>query len=219
MNKDFCIISNNCWGAEFYIERNVKYNSPFVGLFIPPLQFVKMVNNLPVYLKQELVFIKKTKSKEYEKLHLKEKYPIALLNDVEIHFLHYKDENEAISKWKRRVDRMPKDSTNWFIKACDSEINSWSEYAGLWNSIRYNKIFFSAKKRIEIDNLIHILESFNDYVTDGKALYKLSKDYFDINKWIDSNGDLWCVKKISTKRYLRFLIVKFKYKIGKSWWG
>lgn len=215
MNSQFCIISNNCWGAEFYIERNIEYNSPFVGLFIPPLQFAKMANDLPEYLSQELVFVKETKCKEYEKLHLKEKYPIGLLNDIEIHFLHYKDENEAILKWNRRLDRMPKDSSNWFIKACDGEINNWAEYTGLWNSIPYNKVFFSAKKRIEIDNLIQIHESFNDYVTDGKALYKLSKDYFDVDKWIDSNGNLWNVKKISTKRYLRFLLAKFKYKMRK----
>lgn len=215
MNRDFCVISNNCWGAEVYIDRKIEYNSPFVGLFIPPLQFVKMVNNLPVYLKLELVFIKKTKCKEYEKLHLKEKYPIALLGDIEIHFLHYKDENEAITKWKRRLGRMPLDSSNWFIKGCDGEIDNWVQYVDLWNSIPYNKIFFSAKKRIEIDNLIHIIESFNDYVTDGKALYKLSKDYFDVDKWIDSKGDLWCVKKISYKRSLRFLFVKIKYKMSK----
>jgi uncharacterized protein (DUF1919 family) len=215
MNSEFCIISNNCWGAEFYIDRNIKYNSPFVGLFIPPSQFVKMVNNLQEYLKLDLVFIKKTKFKEYEELHLKEKYPIALLGDIEIHFLHYNDENEAVTKWNRRLNRMPQDTSNWFVKGCDVEIFNWVEYADLWNSIRYNKVFFSAKKRNEIDNLIHIVESFNDYVTDGKALYKLSKDYFDIDKWIDTKGDVWCIKDISYKRYLKFLFAKLKYKIKK----
>lgn len=215
MNTDFCIISNNCWGAEFYIERNIQYNSPFVGLFIPPFQFVRMVNNLPSYLKLDLVFIKKTRVKEYEELHLKKQYPIGLVGDIELHFLHYEDENEAREKWTRRLSRMPQDPANWFIKACDGEIMDWSEYIGLWNSIPYNKIFFSAKKRSEIDNLVRIDESYNDYVTDGKALYKLSKDYFDVDKWIDSKGNSWNVKKISNKRYLRFLLSKFKYKISK----
>ncbi|UFH45646.1 DUF1919 domain-containing protein [Flavobacterium galactosidilyticum] len=217
MDSNFCVISNNCWGAELYIERGIQYNTPFVGLFIPPIQFVKMVDNLPLYLKCKLVFIKETKFIEYEKLHAKNKYPIALLGDIEIHFMHYKDEDEASEKWIRRLSRMPQDSSNWFVKACDGEIINWKEYASLWNSIQYSKVFFSAKKRIDINNLVHIAESFNDYVTDGKALYKLSKDYFDVDKWINSKGELWCVKKISTKRYLKFLFVKLKYKKGKLW--
>ncbi|WP_348799915.1 DUF1919 domain-containing protein [Flavobacterium adhaerens] len=215
MNKDFCIISNDCWGAEVYIERKIKYNSPFVGLFIPPLDFVKMANSLPVYLKHNLVFVKRTKYIEYEKLHLKERYPIGLLGDIEIHFLHYKDENEATSKWNRRLGRMPLDSSNWFIKGCDREINNWFEFLILWNSIPYNKVFFSAKKIPGIDKLIRITESFNDYVTDGKDLYKLSKDYFNIDKWLDSKGGAWYEKKISYKRYLNFLLKKFKYKMSK----
>jgi uncharacterized protein (DUF1919 family) len=217
MNIEFCIISNDCWGAEVYIERKIEYNSPFIGLFIPPLHFVKMSNNLQEYLNLELVFVKKTKFKEYEELYRKEKYPIALLGDIEIHFLHYSDENEVIVKWKRRLDRMPQDSSNWFIKGCDREINDWTEFVELWNSIPYNKVFFSAKKRSGIDKLVYITESYNDYVTDGKALYKLSKDYFDIDKWVGSKGNLWCVKKISYKRYLSFLFVKLKYKMRKLW--
>ncbi|MBE8724537.1 DUF1919 domain-containing protein [Flavobacterium hungaricum] len=215
MNNDFCIISNNCWGAEIYIERQIEYNSPFVGLFIPPLQFVKMANNLPEYLRQELVFKQETQFKEYEELYLKEKYPLALLGDIEIHFLHYKDEKEALSKWKRRLKRMPEDASNWFVKACDREINEWPKFITLWNSIRYKKVFFSAKKRTGINYLISITESYDNYVTDGKSLYLLSKDYFDVDNWIDSKGSSWRVKNISYKRSLQFLFTKLKYKIKK----
>lgn len=215
MKSEFCIISNDCWGAEVYIEYKIVYNTPFVGLFIPPLHFVKMANNLQKYLALDLVFVKSTQFKEYENLYLKENYPIALLGDVEIHFLHYKGENEAVEKWKRRLDRMPKDSSKWFIKGCDREINEWIGFDELWNAIPYNKVFFSAKKRPGIDKLIFIKESYDDYVTDGKALYELSKDYFDIAKWIDSNGLFWQEKTISFKRNLTFLFTKLKYKIKK----
>lgn len=215
MNNDFCIISNNCWGAEVYIERKMEYNSPFVGLFIPPLHFVKMSNNLPEYLKKELVFKKETQFKEYEELYQKDQYPIALLGDIEIHFLHYRDETEALSKWKRRLERIPEDSSNWFIKGCDREINDWPQFIALWNSTPYNKVFFSAKKRAGVDKLVSITESYDDYVTDGKTLYRLSKDYFDVDKWIDSKGSLWAVKNISYKRNLEFLFSKLKYKMKK----
>lgn len=213
MNSEFCIISNDCWGAEVYIERKIAYNTPFVGLFIPPSHFVKISNNLHEYFKLELVFIKETKFKEYEEHYIKEPYPIALLGDIEIHFLHYKDDNQANEKWKRRLDRMPKDSSKWFIKGCDREISDWPELISLWNSIPFNKVFFSATKRSSIDDLIYITESYDEYVTDGKALYELSKDYFDVDKWIDSDGLFRQEKHISFKRKMKFLFAKLKYKI------
>lgn len=34
------------------------------------------------------------------------KYPIGILNEIEIHFLHYKDNDEALKKWERRKNRI-----------------------------------------------------------------------------------------------------------------
>lgn len=214
MNKDFCIISNDCWGAEVYIERKIAYNTPFVGLFIPPSDFVKMANNLQSYLATELFFVKETMFKDYQELYKKESYPIALLGDVEIHFLHYTDENQAFEKWNRRLARMPKDTSNWFIKGCDREVSDWDYLDKMWNTIPFHKVFFSAKERATIDHSITITESYDDYVTDGKALYHLSKEYFDIDKWIDSKGDTWEEKNIPFNRNLIFRFNKLKYKLS-----
>ncbi|WP_418263501.1 DUF1919 domain-containing protein [Flavobacterium faecale] len=215
MNTDFCIISNDCWGAEIYIERKIAYNTPFVGLFIPPSHFVKMANNLQAYLATELVFVKETAFQDYKELYKKEQYPIALLGDVEIHFLHYTDETQARSKWNRRLNRMPKDTSTWFIKGCDREVSDWNQLQASWNSIPFNKIFFSAKKRKKLAHAVTITESYDEYVTDGKALYNLSKDYFEIDQWIDSKGNSWELKTLPFLRNLNFQFKKLKYKINK----
>lgn len=48
-------------------------------------------------------------------------YPIGKLEDLEIHFLHYKTENEAREKWERRTLRMLEETNrgNYYFKLCD----------------------------------------------------------------------------------------------------
>lgn len=183
METSFCIISNNCWGAEVYKDYDLGYNTPFVGLFIPPDCFVKLCNDLTNCLSKQLLFTKDTKYDIYKTLVQERPYPIGLLGDIEIHFLHYGDESEARDKWERRKSRMPKDEQTWLIKGCDREIENWENYVTQWNKIPYKKVFFSAKRRTNINGLIWIMESFRQpCVTDGKALYNISKKYFSITQ-------------------------------------
>lgn len=109
---DFTIISNNCWaGTAVYQPFGLKYNTPTVGLFIMDEDYMRMLENLDYYLSQNLRFIAPKDSKYYDKISNNGKkevtYPIALLgDDVEIHFLHYRSQEEAEQKWKRRAKRI-----------------------------------------------------------------------------------------------------------------
>ena len=110
IKDEFAIISNNCWGAEVYKDFCIPYNTPFVGLFIPPMCFVKLCKNVTHYLKKDLEFIETSKYAVYGRTLLDQKYPLAVLEDVEIHFLHYHSEQEAASKWQRRLQKINKDN-------------------------------------------------------------------------------------------------------------
>lgn len=109
-NKDFTIISNNCWGGYVYRLFDLPYKSPTVGLFIMPDDYLKFVRRLRYYLNEcELRFISPTKSRHCDELRDHEgfgEYPIGVLDDVEIMFMHYKDEREAYEKWNRRAKRV-----------------------------------------------------------------------------------------------------------------
>lgn len=89
-NKNFVIISNNCWGGSLYRWYNRSYNSPFVGLFLYGPCYIKLLSNFDSYIKKELNFIKTSSYKDRKK-----DYPVALLGDIEIHFTHYKSEEKA----------------------------------------------------------------------------------------------------------------------------
>lgn len=110
--ENFTIISNNCWGGMIYESYNLIKQSPTVGLYILPKDYLKFIENLSEYLNYDLNFISpsNSKNKDYIKEYIKDEkfgtYPIGQLNDIEIYFLHYKSESEAYQKWNRRIKRI-----------------------------------------------------------------------------------------------------------------
>lgn len=98
-NKNFTIISNNCWGATIYQELNLHYLTPFVGLYLNAPCYIKLLKKLAYYLKLPLTF---TETSRYEIYNEKKRkgewsYPVGLLDgDIEIHFFHYNSQEEAL---------------------------------------------------------------------------------------------------------------------------
>ncbi len=185
-NKEFVIIANNCWGGEVYQWYNKPYNSPFVGLFLYSPCFIKVVSDFDNYMSKELTFLKKSKYLKEEQT-----YPIGLIDDAEIHFLHYKTEEEAFTKWTRRKERMLKvtDKSNYFFKICDMYNSSESILTEFHKLPFKNKVSFGINNFPSLKNHNHITvkESYknqNKHVPNGVKLYKLSFLYFNIHKWL-----------------------------------
>lgn len=109
--KDFTIISNNCWAGHVYRRYGLNYNTPTVGMYFFPEEYLKFVSNLRENVDLPITFIPASQSKYYERLQeLKQtNVPIAKLGaDIEIVMLHYHSEQEVIDKWNRRKKRI-----NW----------------------------------------------------------------------------------------------------------
>jgi uncharacterized protein (DUF1919 family) len=53
-DKNFVIISDNCWGGEVYQWFKRPYNSPFIGLFLNGPCYIKLLSNFDYYMNQEL---------------------------------------------------------------------------------------------------------------------------------------------------------------------
>ena len=104
-NRDFSIISNNCWSGLISKYYGLPYNSPTCGILILGDDYIKFCKNLKFYLSLKLQFIKFENSifSNYPK-----PFPVAKLNDIQIGFMHYKTEKDAEEKWYRRAKRI-----NW----------------------------------------------------------------------------------------------------------
>lgn len=127
----------------------------------------------------ELTFIKESKYASNIE------YPIGLLGDIEIHFLHYSSQEEAKAKWNRRKERM--NLENVFFKFNDNDKCTY-ELLKEFDEINYNaKVIFSSKKYDDIKNLIYFEERKNQgYVGEDLKIYR---KYFDVVEWLNKGGE------------------------------
>lgn len=105
--RDFSIIASNCTGTLPYRFLKMPYLTPTVNLFFHAPCYIKFASRLEHYLAQELEFVPSSRYPQAHDTHAKfNSYPIGVLDDIEIHFMHYKSEDEARDKWNRRKARI-----------------------------------------------------------------------------------------------------------------
>jgi len=187
VNKDFVIISNNCFGGQAYQWLDLPYNTPFVGMFMYGPSYLKMLQNFTYYVKQDLVFIEEPLYNDRPKT-----YPVAKLDDVELHFSHYNSEDEAKEKWYRRRERLLKDFNldNLFFVICDRERVDEKIIKEFHQLEFKNKLSFAAKPIKGLNAFQHI-SLYDNYERDkkqapnGKKMFKISFLYLDFVNWIN----------------------------------
>jgi uncharacterized protein (DUF1919 family) len=184
-NKNFTVIANNCWAGELYKDFNLVYATPFVGLFIFAPCYIKMLKNLKAYLSSDLSFIDQSRYPEANELLAKKRYPVGLLGgDVEVHFLHYANAQEAKEKWSRRLKRVNWD--NIFVKFCDRDCLS-REPLNEFDKLDFkHKVCFTSQFYPDLKSALWISECKNEaHVMTGTLLYESSKKYFDVVNWLN----------------------------------
>lgn len=182
-NTPFVIISNNCWGAEIYKKLNLEFNTPFVGLYIYSPDYVRLLENFDSLIKHELRFTEKSKFTNAEI-----QYPIGLLDDIEIHFMHYDNRTDAKDKWERRLSRMLgiKEKNSYYFKICDRDNSSIEIFKRFHDLPFQNKISFAVFD-FKNDSHITVEESEdNKFVVDGLKLFNITNKYTDIIHWINT---------------------------------
>ena len=109
-------------------------------------------------------------------------YPLGVLDDIEIHFLHYRDNEEVLTKWKRRLNRMNKitDMDKYFFKIDDRDLST-AEIIMSFHKLPYkNKVSFGVNQ-LHAKNHIWVENPQQDATApDGIALYATSFKYFDV---------------------------------------
>lgn len=178
---DFSIISNNCWGTFIYKKFNLSYQSPFVNLFIFSDDYLRLLHNFSPDILQKISFIPHEDSKHIEMLkergHFELDYPIGVIGDgIELHFLHYKNADDAKQKWEERIKRINYDKL--LFKFSDSEGAS-DEMIRQFDSLPFqHKICFTAKPFPDCQSVVY-LPHFNgsEKVRDE---WKRSEKYYDL---------------------------------------
>lgn len=105
-SKEVTLLCNNCIGGVIFHELGLKFMSPTINLWIKPTDFIKFCANLQHYIHSKLVF----QDASLFLPNFTNTYPIALLDDIVIYFLHYSTEEEARQKWEERSKRINYDN-------------------------------------------------------------------------------------------------------------
>lgn len=146
--KDFTIIASNCGGTFIYYDMELPYLTPTVNLSIGMDDFVKMAENLKWYMEQE-----------FTKLKTEERYPVGMLGDIRVNFVHYDTFEEGVRKWEERKKRINWD--NLFIMGTDKDGCTY-ETIRRFDQLPYkNKVIFTHVKYPEFASA-HYIKGFED---------------------------------------------------------
>lgn len=178
-NRDFSLIASNCNGGFILHDLGLRFNSPFVNLWMKPKDYIKMLSDLKGYMSEELSFEKKDGLD----------YPVGLLRDVHIYFQHYNSEEEAKQKWDTRKVRINYD--NLFVLFTDQEGCTKTDLEQFDKLSLEKKVVFSNRYYPELKSVYYIkgfehLESVgNCFDFELNSIGKKYYDQFDYVRWFD----------------------------------
>lgn len=177
-NTDFTIFSQNCIGGIMYHDLGIQFQSPTINMLFTPKDFIKFMENIHYYLEQDIIFLQTDKP-----------YPIEKLGDILIKFLHYHSEDEVISAWNKRKERI-----NWnnvFVITCDQGLTT-EEMVKFDNLPYENKILFLSKVNPKIKCGVYCKE-FSEQ-TDARLLNfsnpfgrRYYQKYINYVKWLNKD--------------------------------
>lgn len=172
-NTDFSVISSNCNGAFILHELGLRFNSPFVNLWMKPDDFIKFLQNIPYYLECDMRFVEEPNIS----------YPIGVLDDVKIYFQHYSTQEEAKEKWIERSKRI--NFNHLFILCTDRDGCTYQNLRD-FDALPYkNKVIFTHVPYPEFKSAYYLkgweTEECVGMCYNYKSQYSIKKHYDDFN--------------------------------------
>lgn len=184
--RPLVLVSNNCWGYELYHSLQQPYLTPFVGTFVHPHCYVRLLRDR---FPHDLDIREFTDRSRYSPA--PPPYPVGVLSGgEEIHFLHHGSIEQAADRWRRRVDRMLRalDSAGAVVaaKMCDRD--------GCTTADLDEFHLLPLRRRLSIGVRQHpsrchvtvpaLRDPAGHHVVDGLSLYRRRYAYFDLTEWL-----------------------------------
>ncbi len=173
-NKDISLICSNCAGGIIYHWLGLKFNSPFINLYLTGEDYIKALENWQDFLNAEIV----------EDTSGDKTYPVGVgYLGIKIHFMHYTTFDEAIEKWNQRKNRINHDNM----------VFMYTNYAGGGQLLErfdqlpfQHKIVFTAEKHPDLRSAVY-LKGFKRFCKICKIYNKLYKKNVVPNIWMTQN--------------------------------
>lgn len=173
----YTIISSNCMAGSIYKDFGLPFNSPTIGLFLCGSDFVKLASNLRYYLSLSV------EEGEYSRWVGKTTYPLGIIDDIEIHFLHYDSFDDAKAKWERRALKVDFDRV--YLIMTDRDFTTYEDIRKFSEIETYKKLCFVSKNYEEIPNTVFCQKYEADVQVGVLPLFMEYSQYFDVVSWLD----------------------------------
>lgn len=191
--KDISILCNNCTGGFILHDLGLRFDSPTINMFFHDLDFFDFIEHFEYYITKKLIQIPNPK---YDPA--APDYPVAVLSgegalkDIELHFLHYPNFDEANKKWETRKARLHMDSLNLIWTFMGMEPNE-ELYIRAQNLPIKNKVIFvnHPVDREKFPDFFYI-KGFENQIGTGQLGEFMNLrgeryyDQFDYVKWINN---------------------------------
>lgn len=176
-NRSLSLFSSNCVGCLMLHDLGVQYNSPFVNLFLNAKDFIKYLKNPQKY-----------NALEFKEISAGESYPVGMLGDLTFHFVHYPSFAEAVSAFRRRVQRI--DYENLFVILSERDGCTYEDLQEFDGLPYKNKVVFTHLPYEKIQSAFYIEgfeteDSLGNIITWDKIIGKRIYDRFDFVEWFN----------------------------------
>lgn len=174
-NKNFTIISPNCYAGLMYHRLGLKFLSPTINLFFPiRKQYLKFASNLKYYLNCDLRM-------EFDEIL---NCPVGYLEEIKIVFNHYSSIEQARNSWDSRKERVNYD--NLYIIFDDIDDIEYEDLVAFNKIDCKGKVIFTARNYPKLKNTIVL----SKYVNKGRIEhYLMQKNKFTGKNPADKDFD------------------------------
>ena len=145
LNENPTIIGDNCNVGVMYHDLGLQFTSPTINLYIFPDDYIKFLTRLKYYTTHDVVQVFEDGID----------YPIGLIDDIKVYFMHYSSFEDAKNKWEDRCKRM--DFDNLFITMTKRSFRCTEEHIEAFDKLPYrNKVIFVNKPHPNIKSSFYI---------------------------------------------------------------
>ena len=150
----------------------------YAPCYIKLLRKTLSINNLGL----DLIFIEQSQYEEANEARINNPYPIGVLEDIEIHFLHYNNEEDAKSKWTERTKRV--NWNNLLVKFCHRD-NCTEQLLLEFDKLNFKKkVCFTAKNYPQFKSTVWFSEYKDALFVDNELT--IYKKYFNVVSWLNN---------------------------------
>ena len=192
LRSKLSIISCNCWGGVLCHTLGMECLSPFKNLWVKADEILHMMDDLRSYMSETPYFIRWEKD-----LNSINNYPVMGIRDIQIHFNHDDNVDDALKKWKRRCAKINYDNLFLMIFTKDKEvvekflhyngtrkicfvprsINNWEDSETIWSidSISGNEFYVDVNSSVTMGknslsfDILKMLEGKKVYRCEGTS--------------------------------------------------